>query len=646
MLIKSVIMLKSVPIFYLRLFINLSLLLIIVNRQIIMYSVNNYIRRFYLMSKTLLLYTRQPLDSDIYDAKLAYSMHLAIGCEEGYKALNHNSGVFFAKATENPNGSLNPKSLKAPFAFKLADGRYGILAVRTNGDGSPDEQSKGSVLFAVTEDFLKYKEIGLIKLCDEYIQMVRAKTCDNSGVKICFRAENKCHCCLVNDILNPASEISGLNEHEPDCDFAFMQPSCPDIEGIVPSWELEISDEIAKKLVNKLTTPTNISIEFPAEVRASSEKELRSVKACAHYSDGSTDEKKIDWNLDGVDFSKPGKYEITGEVHQDHYAFPIAVNRADPCVAKWEGKYYFIATNDADGNHTLYIRQADSIPELVNAEEVLLLDSETYEGIGGLLWAPEFHVINGRLYIFHGATPGEFFKEESHLMVLREGGDPMNRHDWSRTQRVAKKDSSDLCEAGKTISLDMTTFEWEGEHYAVWSQREFVPSDLGAWLYIAKLNPDDPWRLLTDPVVLSKPDYGWANNHTHVDEGPFALMVGNKLYLSFSSALVDSTYVVGMITIEKGMDLLNPDCWEKWNYPLLTSRSVEGEYGPGHNAYVTDDDGKVWNTYHARPGLKAPRCSGIRRVHFDVYGEPVLDVTEELDIKPELKNIKTTLVVE
>ena len=61
----------------------------------------------------LLNYTRQPIDEKLYDPRLAYSMHLALG-EDGltYEALNHNSGVLFVKATENGDGSLNPKSLK------------------------------------------------------------------------------------------------------------------------------------------------------------------------------------------------------------------------------------------------------------------------------------------------------------------------------------------------------------------------------------------------------------------------------------------------------------------------------------------------------------------------------------------------------
>ena len=231
------------------------------------------------------------------------------------------------------------------------------------------------------------------------------------------------------------------------------------------------------------------------------------------------------------------------------------------------------------------------------------------------------------------------------MMQLREGGNPAKKEDWSRPRRVVKKDGSELCEAGKEITLDMTCFEWQGEYYVVWSQRQFLPKDLGAWLYIAKLNPEEPWKLLSDPVLLSKPEYGWANNHTFVDEGPFSLIAGDTLYLTFSSAAVDSSYVVGLLQIEKGKDLLVRENWKKTNYPLLTSRSVAGEFGTGHNAYVTDEDGLVWNTYHARPGVDGVRSSGIRRVHFDIDGAPMLDVTEELDVAEQYKSVETVLVV-
>ena len=193
--------------------------------------------------------------------------------------------------------------------------------------------------------------------------------------------------------------------------------------------------------------------------------------------------------------------------------------------------------------------------------------------------------------------------------------------------------------------MDMTVIKAGGKHYVCWSQRQFKPVDQGAFLFIATIDPDKPWVLTSDPVLLSMPEYSWANNHTFVDEGPFALYRDGKVYLTFSSAAVDSTYVVGLLTADENADLLNPDNWVKENYPLLSSRSVEGEFGTGHNAYVIDEDGLVWNTYHARPGVEGPRSSGIRRVHFNAAGFPVLDMTEELDLKPELADVKTIVVV-
>lgn len=71
--------------------------------------------------------------------------------------------------------------------------------------------------------------------------------------------------------------------------------------------------------------------------------------------------------------------------------------------------------------------------------------------------------------------------------------------------------------------------------------------------------------------------------------------------MTFSGAAIDTSYVVGLLSIEKGKDLLQPENWKQGNYPILTARSVESEYGTGHNAYVTDEDGTVWiPIMHAR----------------------------------------------
>ncbi|MGN0143327.1 MAG: family 43 glycosylhydrolase [Roseburia sp.] len=595
----------------------------------------------------LLNYTRKPVNSELYDARLAYSMHLAISEDgENYQALNHNSGVLFVKATENEDGSLNPKSIRNPYIFPLKGEGYGVVAVRTGADGEDDEESRGSVVLFVTEDFLAYEELGLVPLEEQYVDEV---VCDFEGDGYVIRWRNRDGSCSVgqtSDIRLRKLDSVVTMAGEEICENRVMLPEKVEIEGAVAHNVIEIPSVVAERLKKKLLTPVNTGISFPEQVMASSREELDRCFATAAYSDGTTVPKRVDWVVSDVVFKVEGKYRIKGTVHQDHFPFPVAENRADPCIGKWNGKYYFIATNDADGNRTLYVREADTIPGLLTAEEKLILDCETYPEIGGLLWAPEFHEINGTLYIFHAATTGEFFYEESHVMQLKEGGNPANRDDWSRPRRVVRKDGSELCEAGKEITLDMTCFEWQGEYYAVWSQRQFLPKDLGAWLYIAKLNPEEPWRLLSDPVILSKPEYGWANNHTFVDEGPYALKSEDTLYLTFSSAAVDSSYVVGLLQIGKGKDLLIRENWRKTNYPILTSRSVEGEFGTGHNAYVTDEDGMVWNTYHARPGVEGVRSSGIRRVHFDMDGAPMLDLTEELDVAEAYKEIETVLVVE
>jgi len=592
----------------------------------------------------ILCYTRLPQEEVIYSPKLAYSMHLGYS-EDGkyFTDLNHNSGVLFAKATNNEDGTLNAKSLKNPYIFELSDGTYGVVAVRTEPYGEVDTSSKGKVLLFTSSDLLQYKEVGLIDLRgDAYVDDVTCKYKKKKEAYVIKWSDGKGNFYknYLKDmtILNSASAPEKAKAFEIDSVYA-------GIEGIVQRNVISVPKELAHRLVCKLTVPTNIKIEVPESITAASEAELKAVRATAVYNDGTTDTKLIDWDMAGIDWSKSGTYQVKGRVHQEHYVFPVATNRADPCIGKWNGKYYFIATNDADGNHSLYIREADNIPDLVNAKEALILDSVTFEGIGGLLWAPEFHVVEGQLYIYHGATPGEFFCEESHVMQLREGGNPMCKEDWSRPYRALKKDGSFLCEAGKTISLDMTNFEINGEYYVAWSERQFMPVDLGAWIYIAKVDPKEPWKLICDPIVITKPDYGWANNHVFVDEGPFTIIKDGKIFMTFSSALVDETYVVGLLTADMNADLLKQESWIKTNYPILTSRSLPGEYGPGHNAYVIDDNGTYWNTYHARPGVEAPRSSGIRRVHFDIDGYPVLDLPEYRDLTKTLAKVEIKVTV-
>lgn len=598
----------------------------------------------------LLCYTRTPKEDEIYSAKLAYSMHLALYTDEGIQPLNHNSGILYAKATQNPDGTLNAKSLKNPWVFPMADGTFGVIAKRIEPDGSDDLSAAGKLLFFTSKDLINYLEQSLLVLGDHVIEDAVCRYLpETARYQLMWKeADGKSYLLETEDLTGISADCERTHldfENNDEIIRTVSQISVESLpEGAVPRNVLEISENAAKRLKVRFLTPANIANEVPRSVKVSSPEELKAVKALARYSDGSSVEKRVDWYMDGIDWSKPGRYSVEGRVHQDRFEFPVAWHKADPCIGRWKGKYYFISTNDLDHEHSIYIREADSIPGLVTAQQVKILDAYTYPHLGNLLWAPELHVIQDRLYVFHAGTPQEFLEEQCHVMALKEGGNPMKASDWEMPRRVVKKDGSFLYgEAG--ITLDMTEFEVGGKHYVCWSQRQFKPVDQGAWLYIACIDPKEPWRLTTEPILLSMPEYGWANNHTFVDEGPFVLITEDRIYLTFSSAAVDSTYVVGLLSADPNADLLKPENWVKENYPLLSSRSVEGEFGPGHNAYVIDDDGMVWNTYHARPGVNGPRSSGIRRVHFNAESFPVLDMTEEMDLRPELAAVSTEVVI-
>ena len=605
----------------------------------------------------VLCYTREPKEDIIYANRLAYSMHLAWKSETGqYVPFHHNEGILYAKATQDgQSGVLCAKSLKNPWIFHTGDGAYGVAAVRTEADGERDSDSEGSILMFRSEDLVHYEEVGLWKVQESgYVSEVRCAWDEaEKTYRICWLGEDgiwkegKGNLSGAGGIL--AESVAAAERPQiKKAEFGEADRwQLEQIEGINPGNAgntIEIPDAKGAYLISKLTTPVCKEIALPHQGVFSDKEELLQAGAVASYSDGTVVNRKVDWNLDRPETAEDGDCMLyRGRVHQEHFAAPFAENRADPCCMYWNGKYYYIATNDADGNRTLYIRCSDSLEGIMEAEEVLILDSVTYPGIGGLLWAPEFHEIGGSLYVFHAATSGEFYWEESRVMKLRDGGDPMCRADWSAPQLVVKKDGTPLCEAGKVISLDMTVFAYQKETYVMWSQRQFLPVDQGAWLYLARIDESEPWRLTSDPVCIAKPEYGWENNHTFVVEGPYALQHNGQLMVTYSGAAVDATYAVGMLKPVMGSDILNPQNWKKGNYPLLSSRSEEGQYGTGHNAYLTDENGIVWNFYHARPGVEAPRSSFARRVHFDVDGEPMLDVLEELDLPEQMRQVEGRL---
>jgi GH43 family beta-xylosidase len=182
----------------------------------------------------------------------------------------------------------------------------------------------------------------------------------------------------------------------------------------------------------------------------------------------------------------------------------------------------------------------------------------------------------------------------------------------------------------------MTFVRGERASYVIWSYREFIgtPKDSGSMLYIAAIDEREPWRLVSDPVLLTRPLFGWENvAGTINNEGPHAFIRDGRVYVTYSGGSANSyTYALGLLTAKASDDLLDLASWDKSMTPVLTFYSVAGEYGPGHNSFFTNEDGDLMIAYHAETAItERLRCDGIRRVHFRSDGTPYFQMSTEED---------------
>ena len=311
------------------------------------------------------------------------------------------------------------------------------------------------------------------------------------------------------------------------------------------------------------------------------------------------------------------------------FSFPLAVGYADPVIFRWEGKYYFTATNDNVDAVGLFVREAETVEGLFaeGYKEYLILEYNEEKGFVQTFWAPEFHIIGGCVYILF-AVGGKKWSPQSHIMKLKKGGKIINPGDWEEPARVKKADGSFLAEITEgEITLDMTYFNADGKHYYCWSYRKYLPFDTGSMLYIAEIDCKTPWVLKSEPVLLSRPLLGWENHQGTINnEGAYPLVTDDRVILAYSGGAAGGyTYAIGTLTIKRGGDYLNPNEWKKSHYPIMSYYSFEGEYGPGHNSFYCDDDGNIMNVYHAQQEIgRVKRCIAIRPVCLNENGFYVL----------------------
>jgi LPXTG-motif cell wall-anchored protein len=218
---------------------------------------------------------------------------------------------------------------------------------------------------------------------------------------------------------------------------------------------------------------------------------------------------------------------------------------------------------------------------------------------------------------------------------------------------VLEADGAPLGRAGySNISLDMTYFEANGQAYYTWSQRYTSPGFGDPLTWIAKVDPQDPTRIVGEATPVISPALSWE---LRLAEGSFAMERDGKIYLIYSSDGVSPRYVVGGVWADLDSDLMDIDSWHKYNTPLMKSVPMPADVtdyltypqGPGHGAVTTDEDGNELYVYHTwGDGVSGNgRDTRIGRIHWAAGDRPVLDMSRDEQVLPALRTVTMTVTV-
>ena len=381
----------------------------------------------------------------------------------------------------------------------------------------------------------------------------------------------------------------------------------------------------------------------------------------AQYSNGMNADFPIKWNesdLKNVDVSKPGTYTVTGTVQTSPYTNPFIEERADPYIVKDEiSKYYYFtasypAYGSADkGYDRIILRRSSTVSGLAAAEEKTIWKAHSSGIMAKHIWAPEMHCIKGIWYMFFAAGNSENVWN-IRPYVLKCSGDPYTGI-WTECGQMQASNGDTSSFQG--FSLDMTYFEHNGKHYVIWAE---IKGDSS--LFMAQINPDEPYKLITSPILLTRPEYNWEKVNNRVNEGASVLITDSNVYIFFSASGTGSEYCLGRLEARADSDLMNASSWRKLNKPVLTTANLYDQAGPGHNSFVTDENGNLLLVYHARPSAHSYKECGtyssdplydpcrhtrIKRVYFAPDGTPVISMNSDEEFASQNKTVKAVITV-
>ena len=274
---------------------------------------------------------------------------------------------------------------------------------------------------------------------------------------------------------------------------------------------------------------------------------------------------------------------------------------ADPFCVRWKDGWYLVGTQHARGIEDRLFSLFFSPDSRVWKDLGPVLMRPQYEGSGKAnYWAPEFVENRGRFYFYY--TADSF-------------GDPERRF-----VRVARADrvTGPYVDSGERLV----------EKPSIDGHPHFVTAEEGRLFYCGNEGNPHAGQLLVDRFVSAtkledRPRKVFPDEIVEWEEGPFVIEQMGSYYL-FSSMgnWRDDTYHV---RVARSSNIDGP--WQRLRQdgaPYKLLRTVEGQWGPGHNSVFRGPDGGWWVCYHAWDRERTGRYPWVAPLSWDSRGYPVV----------------------
>ncbi|WIM94094.1 glycoside hydrolase family 43 protein [Actinoplanes oblitus] len=302
---------------------------------------------------------------------------------------------------------------------------------------------------------------------------------------------------------------------------------------------------------------------------------------------------------------------------------PLVSRRADPFISqRVDGKYYF--TGSVPEYDRVVLRASTTLAGLTDAAETTIWTRPASGKMGGFVWAPELHRIDGKWYVYFTNSDANDIWHIRPFVLESSLADPMDPAGWSVKGEIALEWDS--------FALDATTFAHRGKRYLLWAQSE-PEIAANSSVYIAEMA--NPWTLKSKPTRLTTPTRTWEIQGYKVNEGPAVLVRNGRVFVTFSASATDANYCMGLLTADAGANLLDRASWTKSPDPVFVSSDATKRWGPGHNSFTVAEDGKTdVLVYHARdykqitgdPLYDPNRHARVQKLYWHPDGTPLFGV--------------------